>query len=156
MEEITLIEVPSLQVLGIRQKGNYRMIPEMLGQIFAFARKNRVAIAGMPMFILHETSGEAALEADRTGTADVEVVVPVSGRVRGRSGIHSYALSGGRMARIMHHGPYEQAERSYLRLMVWIAERGLRVVGPLREVYHNNPQEVPPQEILTEILAPVE
>jgi len=29
------------------------------------------------------------------------------------------------------------------------------VTGPIREIYYNNPQEVKPEEILTEILAPV-
>jgi AraC family transcriptional regulator len=155
MEEITLVEIPPLQVLGIRRRGSYRTIPQLLQQIFEFAMRNRVSIAGMPMFLMHETSKEEAMEADRTGTADVEVVVPVAGEARAGGELHVYRLPGGQMARIMHRGPYETAERSYQRLMTWIEERGLRVKGPMREIYHNNPQEVPQGEILTEILAPV-
>jgi AraC family transcriptional regulator len=154
-EEVTLVEIPPVQVLGIRRKGNYRIIPELLGRIFEFAMRNRVPIAGMPMFLLHEESREEAMEADRTGTADVEVVVPVAGPTRAGGEIRSYFLPGGQMARIMHRGPYEESERSYRQLMEWIAEKGLQVKGPIREIYHNNPQEVKSEEILTEILVPV-
>jgi AraC family transcriptional regulator len=155
-EEVTLVEVQPMQVLGIRRKGHYQIIPELLEQIFEFAMKNRVKIAGMPMFILHESSRENAMEADRTGSADVEVVVPVEGKMHAEGDIHAYSLSGGRMARILHRGPYEESEQSYQRLLDWITENGLQVKGPIREIYHNNPQEASPEEILTEILAPVE
>jgi effector-binding domain-containing protein len=155
MDAITLVEIPPLQVLGMRQRGNYRIIPELLQQIFEFAMRNRVAIAGMPMFLMHERSKEEAMEADRTGTADVEVVVPVSGSVRAEGKVRAYSIPGGKMARIMHKGPYENSEQSYAKLMTWIAEKGLQVKGPIREIYHNNPQEVKPEEILTEILVPI-
>lgn len=109
----------------------------------------------MPMLLLHETSKEEAEEADRTGTADVEVGVPVNGHVRPDGEIISYNLTGGTMARVVHLGPYEKAGESYERLFAWIAERGLGVKGPIREVYDNDPREVREEEIKTEILAPV-
>ncbi len=155
MEEITLVEIPQLQVLGIRRRGNYRLIPELLPRIFEFAMKNGVRISGMPMLIMHETSKEEAIEADSKGTADVEVAVPVTGRVPISGEIRLYTIPGGRMARIVHKGPYETSELSYRKVMEWIAANGLRVKGPIREIYYNNPQEVKPEEIMTEILVPV-
>ena len=35
-------------------------------------------------------------------------------------------------------------------------EKGLTITGPTREIYLNDPMEVPPEEILTEIYAPVD
>ena len=155
MELITLVEVPDQQVLAIRKSGHYRIIPELLSQLFEFVFKKQVAIAGMPMLILHEKSKEEAEEADRTGTADVEVAVPVNGQVRTEGEIIAYTLPGGTMARIVHLGPYETVTGSYERLFAWVAERGLVVKGPIREVYYNDPREVRSEEIKTEILAPV-
>ena len=66
-----------------------------------------------------------------------------------------YTLPGGRMARIVHLGPYEACEPTYLKLFAWIEERGMKITGPIREIYHNDPREVSPDEIMTEILAPV-
>ena len=60
------------------------------------------------------------------------------------------------MARIVHKGPYEGCEAAYETLFAWLEENGKEVVGPIREVYLNDPNEVPPAEILTEIYAPIE
>ncbi len=156
MGEITLIEVPSLQVIGIRRRGAYRIIPELLGELFGFAMTNGITIAGMPMLLLHETSKEEVMKADSTGTADVEVAVPVAAEVCGGGEVRAYQLHGGKMARIIHRGAYDTVEKSYDKLFAWIAERGLRVKGPIREIYYNDPREVRPEEIMTEILVPVE
>jgi AraC family transcriptional regulator len=85
----------------------------------------------------------------------VEVVVPVASEVRAGDEVHVYSLQGGRMVRLMHKGPYEDSARSYRRILTWIAENGLQITGPIREIYHNNPQEVSSEEILTEIQVPV-
>ncbi|MCG7854799.1 MAG: GyrI-like domain-containing protein [Methanoregulaceae archaeon] len=66
-----------------------------------------------------------------------------------------YTLPGGRMARIVHLGPYEACEPTCLKLFAWIEEWGMKITGPIREIYHNDPREVSPDEIMTEILAPV-
>ncbi len=155
MEEVTLVEVPQFQVLGIRKRGHYRIIPELLQRIFEFAMENRVQLAGMPMLLMHERSREEALEADTKGTADVEVAVPVSGTVKPEGDIRLYTLPGGKMARIVHLGPYEGSATSYEKVLGWIGQKGLNVIGPIREIYHNNPMEVRPEEIMTEILVPV-
>ncbi|MDD1644912.1 MAG: GyrI-like domain-containing protein [Methanomicrobiales archaeon] len=155
MDEITLVNVPAQQVLGMRRRGRYTMIPELLMTIITHAMKNGVAIAGPPVFVCHETSSEAVRAANLAGTADVEVAWPVAGTVKGAGEIRAYTLPGGKMARILHHGPYEACESTYLRLFTWIGERGLQISGPVREMYLNDPREVPPDQILTEILAPV-
>jgi AraC family transcriptional regulator len=154
-DEITLVNVPAQLVLGMRRRGQYRMIPEFLMAIISHAMANGIAIAGPPVFVCHETPPEVAMAADQAGTADVEVAWPVAGAVKGAGEIRAYTLPGGKMARIVHHGPYKACESTYRRLFTWIEENGLRIVGPIREMYLDDPREVPPEQILTEILAPV-
>ena len=60
------------------------------------------------------------------------------------------------MAKIMHKGPYEDCGATYGKLFAWLQKNGKRMNGPTREVYLNDPREVPPEEILTEIYAPIE
>ncbi len=155
MDEIALITVPDQQVLGIRRRGHYRVIPDLLVAIITYAMEKGIAIAGPPTFLCHEISHEAVTAADRDGTADVEVVWPVSGRAEGAGGIRSYLIPGGKMARVLHRGPYESMETTYRRLFTWIDEQGLRITGPVRESYLNDPREVPAGQILTEIMVPV-
>jgi AraC family transcriptional regulator len=155
MEEITLIDVSDQTVLGIRRTGHYRLIPELLMELAVYIMGNNIPVTGMPTFVMHENSPEGAMKADEEGTADVEVAFPVPPGTTPGPGMNVYTLPGGRMARTFHKGPYEECEPAYMALFAWLREQGLSITGPMREMYHNDPREVPPEEILTEILAPV-
>ncbi len=156
MEDVTIVTIPPQTVLGIRKKGHYRQIAELLPEIAIYAMENNIAITGPPVFMCHERSKEAAMKADQEGSADIEIGFPVAQGTRPGPGMKVYTLPGGRMARIIHLGPYEACEPTYLKLYARIGERGMKITGPIREIYHNDPREVTPEEIMTEILAPVE
>lgn len=158
MSEVTVVELGSQRVLGMRRKGAYREIAVMLPGVFEFAFSKNVQIAGYPVFICHEITPEEVKKADNDGNADIEVAVPISGSVEitGNEEIREYELPGGKMARIVHKGPYEECSRTYEKLFSWIAEKGKKIIGPIREIYFNDPREVPPEEILTEIYAPLD
>jgi effector-binding domain-containing protein len=155
-QDITLIDIPPQNVLGIRKKGHYRDIAVLLPKLCEYMFSKGIGIAGMPMFLCHETGKEEAIAADAAGNADIEVAVPVIGNPEGNGEIRHYTIPGGKMARTFHRGPYEACEPTYLALFTWICEHNLQISGPIRELYHNDPNEVKPEEILTEILAPVE
>lgn len=155
MDEITIVDLPEQKVLGTKKKGNYTLIPELLMKVYEFAEKKKIAIAGPPVFLCHETSPESVKEANEKGTAVVEIAWPVAGVVKGGRGMTAYDLPGGKMVRTVHRGPYETCEPTYAQLFAWIAEKGLTISGPVREVYPNDPRAVKPEEILTEIYVPV-
>ncbi|OPY38203.1 MAG: Bacterial transcription activator, effector binding domain [Methanoregula sp. PtaU1.Bin051] len=156
MDEIAIVKVPKQKVLGIRKSGTYRLIPELLMKVYEYAVSKKIAIAGPPVFLCHETSPESVREANEKGTAVVEVAWPVAGTAKGNREIRAYDLPGGKMVRTVHYGPYETCEPTYLKLFSWIAEKGLIINGPVREIYPNDPREVKPEEIITEILVPVQ
>lgn len=155
MTDITIVDLPAQKVLGITKKGNYTLIPELLMKVYEFSVEKKATIADPPVFVCHETSPESVKEANEKGTAMVEIAWPVTGAVKGGKGIRAYELPGGKMVRTVHHGPYETCEPTYLNLFAWIAEKGLTIAGPIREVYPNDPRSVKPEEILTEIYVPV-
>ena len=66
-----------------------------------------------------------------------------------------YELSGGKMAEIIHRGPYEASGPVYKRLFAWLEENDKKLTGPIREAYLNDPREVAPEDILTIIYAPI-
>ena len=55
-----------------------------------------------------------------------------------------------------HFCPYEDCCPTYEKLFAWLEENDKRIMGAIREVYLNDSTEVPPEEILTEIYAPIE
>jgi len=154
MSEVSVTELEPQLVVGMRKRGTYAEIGQMIATVCQFAAGSGAQIMGRPTFICHETPKEA-MKANEQSNADVEVVIPVAQKVTGTDRVTCYELPGGQMARIVHKGPYEQCAPAYKTLFAWIAEHHKKVVGPTREVYLNDPRKVPPEDILTEIFAPI-
>ncbi|MCK4364790.1 MAG: GyrI-like domain-containing protein [Thermoplasmatales archaeon] len=60
------------------------------------------------------------------------------------------------MAKIIHKGPYEQCQPTYEKLYNWLEQNGWKIIGPVREVYLNDPSGVGMEEALTEIFVPID
>lgn len=158
MSEVTIVELSPQLVLGMRKTGAYKEIPMMFHRVCEFAFRKNIPITAYPAFLWHETTVEETQKADIEENADIEVVFPISEfiEITGDEEIRVYELPGGKMAKIVHKGPYEECTLTYEKLFSWIAENGKRITGPVREVYLNDPREVQPEEILTEIYAPLD
>jgi effector-binding domain-containing protein len=87
--------------------------------------------------------------------ADIEVAAPISDKIEETGEIKCYTLLGGKMAKIIHKGPYDKCEPTYEKIFAWIKKNGRNIVGPTREVYLNDPREVGLEEALTEIYVPI-
>ncbi len=101
-------------------------------------------------------SVEEVKNADEAGTADVEIAVPIAAKIDETEDMKCYELPGGKMAKIVHKGPYQAYEPTYAKLYAWLGERGKKIVGPTREAYLNSPMDMPEKELITEIYAPIE
>ena len=157
MDEITIVDVPNQKVIGMRKEGRYqKLIPSMLQKLFPHIMKFGDDICcGPPMFICHETCVEEVMEADKTGSADVEVAIPISKNIDETEDMKIYELPGGKMVKTIYKGPYDKCEQAYEKLFKWIEQNGKTITGPTREVYLNDPNEVGIEETLTEIYAPI-
>jgi len=154
------VELESQLVLGIREIGPYKKIKELLGKLYPYAVSRGIKVTGPPIFICHEM-GEDARKADEQGNADIQVCIPVKESMEIDSegmdlGLAFYQLRGGKFAKTVHKGPYENCEASYDELFEWIKDKGYKITGPIREVYMNDPNEVKPEKIKTEIYVPIE
>jgi DNA-binding transcriptional MerR regulator len=56
-----------------------------------------------------------------------------------------------KMACLIHKGSYTRLGETYQAFWRWIEANGYRIVEPCREVYLNNPDDMPEEEWLTEI-----
>jgi AraC family transcriptional regulator len=155
MHEVTIMDVPPQLVFGMRRKGKYEQIAVMIAELVHYISQAGVDLCGPPIYLWHEKTVEAAYRADEAGNADIEVAWPVRGTAPGTPEIRQYTLPGGKMARILHQGPYQECGSTYQYLFDWLDRNRLVIIGPIREMYLNDPVTVPPEGILTEILAPV-
>jgi effector-binding domain-containing protein len=154
-KEISIVNLKPQLVLGIRKKGSYQNIAVLIPQICQFASQNGIQMIGPPMFICHETTTEEAMKADKEGTADVEVAVPIAQVIKVTEEIKCYELPRAKMAKIIHKGPYRKEPITYQKLFAWLKENNKTIVGPMREIYLNDPHEVSEEELLIEIYAPI-
>jgi len=113
----------------------------------ALAREN-ISPSGPPLIVYHDV-----INTDTDG--EIEICVPIDTPIDGDSSVYGRELEGGTMAVTIHHGPYEEIAPAYQTLTEWIAERGHEIAGPPREIYLNDPQTVPPAELLTRIEFPL-
>jgi len=156
VSEVTLVDVPTQLVLGMQKKGRYAETPSVIGEIVRYAMANGAQFAGMPVALMHEPGREAAMQADRDGTAVIDVAFPIAKPVPSGEQVKCYELAGGRMAKVVHKGPYDACGSAYGTLFEWLATQGLRVTGFPREVCLNDPRTVRPEDIQIEIYAPVD
>ena len=64
-------------------------------------------------------------------------------------------VPGGEFAVVTHVGPYEQLGLAYHALYAWAQEHAHEPRGLIREIYVNDPANVPPAALQTELLLPL-
>jgi AraC family transcriptional regulator len=56
----------------------------------------------------------------------------------------------------LHIGPYENMDKAYEKIFKYVQDNGYKIVWPLYDKYFNNPMEVKPEELKTEMIVPLE
>ena len=64
-------------------------------------------------------------------------------------------LPGGAFATLVHEGPYETLALAHHALFAWVQERGHEVGSAIWETYRNDPAEVAPEALVTEVGVPL-
>lgn len=155
LTEPVIKDIPAMRALSRRERGVYQeAIPRMIGELCAYVypadgRQPAAKVAGPIMFICHD-------EEYRETDADIEVAIPITGSVDLKgTAVEVLTLPGGRFVSVLHTGPYGGVGKAYERLFAYMSEHGLAPAGPSRELYLNDPCQVPEEELLTEVQFPV-
>jgi effector-binding domain-containing protein len=155
MSEPSIKELPQIRVISKRDKG---IIGETIGRLIGDLmdvihmpenQSNFVRIVGPFMTIYHDHEYK---EQD----ADIEVAIPITGKVTLTDpSFQVKNFQKKKVASLIHKGSYETIGMAYAKLHNYILENELDLSGPMMDVYLNDPNTVEPDEILTEIQAPV-
>jgi len=141
-------DIEPMLVAGIRMKGSY---PECGPAFSTLAKKLTWRIAGKPLCLFYD--GEY-----REGDANFEPCMPIRQTIEA-DGITVHELPAVHCATLIHHGPYEELNRSYAKLMKHIKQGDKKIALPTREVYMKGPGMIfrgSPRNYLTEIQFPIE
>jgi effector-binding domain-containing protein len=148
--DVTIREAPALTVARRTIETTVdRLIPESTAAIYQLLEDLRSAGWKEEGPVLCENE-----DADEEGRQIVHVCASVTAPLA-LPGVVIAELPGGAFAHLLHEGPFETLGLAYHALHAFAQERGHERRGPMREIYVNDPAEVPPEEIRTEVWLPI-
>lgn len=159
----TLKEVPAFRVISKRERGPVgpttgQLIGELMAQIYRPEnQRGQVTVSGPPMTFYHDFDPELAPEKHEIdlNDLDIEIAFPVTGKVTVDDDFEVKNIPDARVVSVVHTGPYDEVSGAYRKVFQHVEQEHLAITGVCREIYLNNPQEVPPEELLTEVQLPV-
>jgi len=152
--EMTLKRLPPLRLAAIPHRGSYQEIGP------AFRKLGEIA---GPAGLFARTSGHMmGLYMDDPRTTPVgelrsAAALPVSEAETLPAGVVEGRLDSGRFACFLHVGPYEGLPAAWAEAVSTFLSSGhQRRIGPSLELYLNDPMQVRPEALQTEIAIPME
>lgn len=148
--EITLRETAPLRVVRRTLETSVdRLVPDSSAAIYALLADLRRAGWKEEGPILCENE-----DPDEDGRQVVHCCASVRAGQE-LAGAELAVLPGGAFARLLHVGPFETLGLAYHALHAFAQERGHERRGPMREIYVNDPADVAPEAIETEVWMPI-
>jgi AraC family transcriptional regulator len=139
-------------VAYITMHGAYDQIPQGYGALYGWVAQHGLQPIGAPHAV-YLTPPESAIEEPvwelwapvaETGEAEPDP-----------AGIGVKHVPEHLVATTTHRGPYDTIEPTYNELMQWVTGQGYVLAGPPEEIYLSDPNDVPPEEYVTEIRFPI-
>ncbi|MEK1894000.1 MAG: AraC family transcriptional regulator [Rhizobium sp.] len=150
---VTLRKIEPIQLLGVPHVGSYMQISQAFETLFGTLNARGLAKPTMRMVGVYLDDPDIVpaekLRSVACVTTDGEIAVtaPFERRV----------LDSGEYAVLRHKGPYADMHKAYQWLYAeWLPASGRQLRdGVMFEEYLNNPRDVPPTELLTDIHMPL-
>ncbi len=120
-----------------------RAMGEAFEEVWGFMQAHGVAPAGGALSVYY--SYDMAQMAFRAG-----FVVAPADLAKAEGTVKGDVTPACRVVRFVHKGPYETVGADYDLLMAHLEKQGLKMGVPAWEVYLNDPDEVPAEDLLTE------
>jgi effector-binding domain-containing protein len=145
-----IIERNAQNTLSIRTTSSAQNLPQVLGKnwgaIMQYLGQLNEQMSGPP-FVAYYNMDMANL--------DIEIGIPVAKKIPTEQEIEANKMSAGKYASCLYIGPYSEMTPAYETLAKFIQDKGYEATGIAYEVYLNDPSDVAPEELQTEILFPL-
>lgn len=138
---------------AVNHSGSYMQIDRAMGRLFSgLAAQKLMPPAPKMMAVFFDDPN--LVQADQLRS---QACVPVGEGVALVPPLHGVVVRGGLYARLRYKGPYADMRDAYRWLLgVWLPGSGQEADdAPVFEAYLNDPRDVPPAELLTDIHLPL-
>jgi DNA gyrase inhibitor len=150
---VEIKNMPELRVATVRHVGPYNQIPKAFERLGAIAGPAGLIAQSSAMIAIYhddpESTPQEQLRSDAALAVPEDITLP--------EGLVEQHIAGGRYAKTIHVGPYEQLGDTWARFLgEWVPASGNRIGdGVSYEIYQNTPAQVPMQELRTELYVPL-
>lgn len=153
MYEVTLKEVDAFDVVGVAHTGSYMEIGKAFETLYGTLFSRQLFRPDMEMIGIYLDDPELVSTEKLRSIA----CVSARGQIPVEAPLTPQHLDGGRYAVLRHKGPYADMPKAYQWLYgTWLPQSGREIRDSLMfEKYLNNPREVAPTELLSEIYLPL-
>jgi effector-binding domain-containing protein len=148
--EIELKTVKEHQVASISHTGPVEEMGEIIGELAGWIIQKGLKITQPPFVVYYTSPMEVPPER-----MQYEVGIPFQGNTNGDERVKIKIMPKHKILSAIHKGSYAEIGSVYAEMMQYLIESGYEMIGAPREVYINFPDEVPDNELLTEITFPV-
>jgi effector-binding domain-containing protein len=114
------------------------------GDVMAFIQANGLTLTGPALSVYYAYD-------PNTVTFRAGFFVSAEDAKKASGDIRADVTPAGRVVNFMHEGPYSKLGESYNQLMGWLEKEGLSLGAPTWEVYVNDPDSTPEEELRTDI-----
>jgi len=136
--------------LSIRTRAAVQDLPRVMGEAFGaiaqYLGMSGKAPVGPPFAAYYNMDMQ---------NLDVEVGFPVAQTLPGKDNIQAGQMPAGDYAICMFTGPYSEIEPAYTALTQFVQEKDREATGVAYEIYLNDPDQTPPEALMTQILFPL-
>lgn len=126
------------------------IMADAFGAVGRFLGRSGVKPAGPPLAVYRDWD-----EAAGTMTIDIGVPVAPSDTTRAKGEVHAGQTPSGKALKAVHRGPYPKLRDTYGALEAHMKTVALPMPALAWEVYLNDPDTTPADDLLTEIYMPV-
>lgn len=151
-DRIEIRDIPERRLIGVPHRGPYDQISAAFARLDDILDRDNLRARAGAMVALFHASPEEVAPADLRSFAAVEMD-------RGTAtpdGAEEVILPAGPAAVLAHHGSYAGLPAAYGHLFGdWLPASGREVGGKSYELYHNTPDEVPADRLVTDIHLPL-
>ena len=148
--EVEIKNIEEKKAAYVSVTGSYDQLPELFGEVVGYVMKENLQITGPPYGIYMNSPLDVSPEE-----LQYEVGITFTGVANGEGRVKIKEIPAHQVVSTVYKGPYGQAAQIYQALIKYTEENGYNVVGPVKEIYINNPMEVAENDLLTEVQFPV-
>ncbi len=150
---VTTTTIADELVAGVRRTTDFAsiggVIQEGFPQLFGAVMTAGGQPTGMPFIVYHDVIDD---ETD----GDIEMCIPIATELDLADDVACRVVPGTTVASVIHTGPYDEIAPAYHVLTSWMSDHGHSPAGPPRERYLDDPTQVAPAELRTEVQWPID